>query len=295
MISVSLPQSFSLEKIAHSGQTFRVSLTPTGGAQFVHQGLGLVLEPDGEASLGAQRFCVHTDEKTWRRVWKPYLGLTMSYDRLAREARAEFDDAFLRRALRWGRGLRVLHQDPWETLFTFIVSQRKSIPAIREVVYQVSRRYGRVILDAQGAPFRTPSGEPLYAFPEPDALRAVTLEALLALKVGYRAPYLLAAIRRLNEEPMFLRALTGRPSAEILDALQTLDGVGIKVASCVALYAYRCFDVAPIDVWMQRIMDTVYGGHVPAWMSHPHAGIFQQFVFDYAVNHKAAFPKGTPA
>src|SRR5699024_2406759 len=145
---------------------------------------------------------------SWERVWTPYFNLGRNYREVSRAIPAA--DAFLRRAADAGAGIRILRQDPWETRASFIISPRASIPAIRAVVELLSRRYG--------TPVQT-SRETLFTFPTAHQLQGVSLEDYRACKAGYRAPYLLDAVRQVASGGLDLEELAALPDGELLSAL----------------------------------------------------------------------------
>lgn len=176
-----------------------------------------------------------------------------------------------------GAGIRILRQDAWEMLVTFIISQRKNIPAIQACVETLCTRYG--------APLLQPGGNVLYAFPTAQALAAAGEQALRDCALGYRAPYVLAAAQAVAAGALDLAALETLPDARLLEALMQQHGVGIKVANCVALFAYGRMECAPVDVWIQRVIDQHYAGQNP-FPAYGNAGILQQWMFYFARSEK---------
>ena len=268
---VHIPDLFDAQKIIDSGQCFRATALPDGTFRFLSGRRVLYLRklPDGSYRASCSR-------ESWARFWSPDFDLGRDYRQLSREIPPE--DAFLTAAAQAGAGIRILHQDPWETLVTFLISQRKSIPAIRAVVEALSMRYG--------TPLRTPA-ETLYAFPTPRQLKAAREEDYLACKAGYRAPYLCDAVRQVLSGRLDLNAIAALPDQELLAALEGVRGVGIKVANCVALFAYGRTACAPVDTWIQRIVVQKYRGQNPFARYGDAAGIMQQYFFYYAQTHKA--------
>ena len=176
-----------------------------------------------------------------------------------------------------GAGIRILRQDAWEMLVTFIISQRKNIPAIQACVETLCTRYG--------APLLQSGGNVLYAFPTAQALAAAGEQALRDCALGYRAPYVLAAAQAVAAGTLDLAALETLPDARLLEALMQQHGVGIKVANCVALFAYGRMECAPVDVWIQRVIDQHYAGQNP-FPAYGNAGILQQWMFYFARSEK---------
>lgn len=269
-MEVSIPDLFDLKKIVDSGQCFRAVLCPDGAYRFIKGDQVLYIR-----NLSDGIYRVSCDRDAWEHIWGPYFDLERSYQNINSSIPKE--DAFLTLAAQTGAGIRILHQDPWETLLTFIISQRKSIPAIRWVVETLSQRYG--------AEIPTPSGT-LYAFPTPRQLERVSQEDYIACKAGYRAPYLCDAVEQVLTGRLDLDEISRLPDDELIAALEKVRGVGRKVASCVALFAYGRTACAPVDTWIGKIIQREYGGQNPFGRYGSGAGIMQQYCFYYALNHK---------
>ena len=135
-MEVHISDLFDLQKITDSGQCFRVVPLPEGTYRFITGGEVLYIRKTSE-----EHYRVSCDPDTWEHIWCPYFDLSRNYREIRKAIPAE--DSFLDLAAQSGAGIRILRQDPWEMLITFIISQRKSIPAIRSVVEMLSRRYGR--------------------------------------------------------------------------------------------------------------------------------------------------------
>lgn len=194
------------------------------------------------------------------------------------------DDEHLRKAVKACRGLRLLRQEPWECLASFILSSTKQIVQIRQIVRLLRERFG--------TPVTVPDGiKPEFAFPTAAQLAVLSEADLRACKMGFRAPYLLAAARRVAEGEVDLEAI-GR--MELLAAQQELlrfDGVGEKIADCVLLFAYGFPTSFPVDVWVRRVLVDYYfrGRNVKDLRLRrfiekhfgPNAGYAQQYLFHY--------------
>lgn len=254
---------FDPEAIAQSGQCFRMRVIAPGRVEVIHRGKHLAIE-----SLGGESFGFSCTEKEFHGVWHDYFDLSTDYGAFIRAV--DKDDAYLTQAVQSGRGLRILNQDPWEVLISFILSQRKSIPAIRDGDEKLCRRFGsRMMLENREE----------YAFPAPKRLAEASLEELAACSLGYRAPYIQSAARSVTLGETDLHALKELSDEALLQKLLTLSGVGIKVASCVMLFGYHRLDLAPVDVWIQRVIDQEYNGEPPFHKYKGFAGVMQQYMF----------------
>ncbi len=252
---------FSPERIARSGQCFRMSLGADGTVTALAGADRVRIRP-----LGEGRFQMDCTPETFQGRWRAYFDLDTDY--AAIQERAAESDAPLRRAVCASDGLRILRQDPWETLICFLISQRKRIPAIRACVEALCSRCGTRV--GQGR---------YFAFPTPEELLKAGEKGLRACGVGYRAPYLIDAARRVQTGECDLTAMAALSDGELMERLLQIHGVGVKVASCVMLFGYHRLSVAPVDVWIQRVIDEEYGGVSPFAAYGEYAGVFQQYLF----------------
>ncbi len=211
------------------------------------------------------------------------------------------DDAPMRAAVAACHGLRVLRQDPWECLASFILSSTKQIVQIRQIISLLCERFGEPIHNRGGSlrpPPLSAGGESSAAtdrrynsFPTPAQIATATEAGLRACKMGFRAPHLLAAARQIADGEFDLDRPRHLPLAEARAELMKLRGVGGKIADCVLLFAYG-FDAAfPVDVWVERALRHLYFPrrrvtakrlrHFAATHFGPHAGCAQQYLFHY--------------
>jgi N-glycosylase/DNA lyase len=194
------------------------------------------------------------------------------------------DDAPMRAAVAGCRGLRLLRQDPWECLASFILSSTKQIVQIRQLIARLCERYGEPLPGWDG-------GRSMNSFPAPERLARCREAELRACKLGFRAPYLLATARRVAEGGIDLSGLSRLPLAEARFELMTLPGVGRKIADCVLLFAGGFASAFPVDVWIDKALRELYfsGRRVSAdRLRHfaethfgPNAGYAQQYLFHY--------------
>lgn len=257
-------EDFSIEAIAESGQTFRIVKNDNDACRVT--AFGKVLDIKG---VGKGEYELSCTEEEFARIWRGYFDLDTDYTVYRSLALPE--DEYLRRAIEFGSGIRMLNQEPWEMLISFIISQRKSVPAIRTSVERLSERFGAAIDGHPGS----------YAFPKPEALANADVSELAACGLGYRVDYIRESAQLVCSGELDLDELAKLDTAELIDRLMQLKGVGIKVASCVALFGYHRLDTVPVDVWMKRVIDTVYNGELPAAYK-PYAGVLQQYMFNYA-------------
>lgn len=193
-------------------------------------------------------------------------------------------DEPLRAAVAACRGLRLLRQDPWECLASFILSSNKQIIQIRQVVALLCERYGARIAVA-------PAHPPAFSFPSVARLAGLTEVELRACKMGFRAPYLLATARRIANGQCCLARVRELPLEAAREELMRLPGVGRKIADCVLLFAYGFQQAFPLDVWVMRALCELYfarrrvsPGRLRQFAADhfgPRAGYAQQYLFHY--------------
>jgi N-glycosylase/DNA lyase len=298
-----IEDDFDLEKIASSGQCFRPRQIEGGAWMFVCGSHVLLIAP---ADAGAPAFAVSCSAETWQRVWVPYFDLARNYAAIRAEAAGQVP--FLDAAMATGAGLRILRQDPWEMLVSFIISQRKSIPAIRTSVEALCTNFGQELpvpalptaaSFAEGVTSDTfdkcknhasdtfgilGGGQTVHAFPTPDALCRATDAQLASCGLGYRVPYVRSAAQMVQSGEIDLEACAKMPDEQLFLELQCVHGVGKKVANCVCLFAFGRTAMVPIDVWIQRVIDEECAGQNPFLQFGNAAGIMQQYAFYHMTN-----------
>lgn len=266
-MQVTIKDDFDLKKIAESGQCFRWSRIAPGTYRIIARDKCLRIE-----TMGENLYDLDCTEEEYMFFWYHYLDLYESYagirQRISREK-----DKFLFYAAEYEKGIRILRQDPWETLITFIISQNKNIPAIRRSVEKLSYAFGMEMRDR--------SGEKYFAFPAPDVLAELQEEQLKECGLGYRCRYVKKAAERVANGDFDLAGLKNADEGAAILALTGLTGVGEKVASCVSLFGLHHLNSFPIDVWMKRILEEHYPNGYPFKTYSPYNGVYQQYMFAY--------------
>lgn len=204
--------------------------------------------------------------------WKGYFDLDLDYDMLMERFCL---DATLKKACE-GRKIRVLKQEPFETLISFIISQNNNIKRITGIIDRLCECFGEKI-------------EGGYAFPTPKAMEKLTAEDLAPLRAGFRAKYIVDAVQKVAGGEVDFEKIQKMSDNEAREALKTIKGVGDKVADCVLLFGLHRLAAVPKDVWIKRINAHYYPHGYPNCMGE-YAGIAQQYLFDFARND-ADFPK----
>lgn len=271
-------KDFNLDHIFDCGQCFRWERQEDGSYTGTAMGkiVNMRFEPEGRLTIN------NCTEEEFAQIWTPYLDLERDYAQIKCSLQGEE----IEKAMKYGYGIRILKQDFWEALLSFIISQNNNIPRIKGCIEALARCCGEKI--------GTYKGKDYYALPEPEVLAKMTTDELAECRLGYRAPYLIETARQVLERGG--RQETERELKrcesfeEAVSALREFQGVGPKVASCVALFGLGFSDAFPIDVWMRRVMHRLYGmdekdvrgmGDFAKKNFAPYGGIAQQYLFYY--------------
>lgn len=261
--------NLDLGQIAASGQCFRMNYVGKGTYSIIAFGKYL------EVSQSLNTLIFSCDEAEYEEIWKEYFDIETDY--AAIKSNTDATDEFLQKSIQYGSGIRILKQDIWEILVTFIISQRKSIPSIKKCVETLCQKYGEQIT-GDGLNDDTPIID--YAFPTPEKIAELSIEELRACGLGYRDVYVAGAAQWFIEKyPIYQKQMGTYTIAKSL--LMGINGVGTKVSNCICLFALHQLEACPIDVWMQKIIDDNYKGIIPSWMVSDKAGVLQQYAFYY--------------
>ena len=189
-----------------------------------------------------------TEEDEYVNVWKDYFDMDRDYSTVKKKLLE--NDNKLKDAIESMWGVRILNQDFFETLISFIISQNKQIPHIKKIVADISAKFGTY----KG----TYGGADMYTFPTLEQLNNASEEDFKELKTGFRAPYIMDAIRRNMAGQFNEKELKNMDYDSCIKELMTIKGVGEKVANCVSLFGLGKKEAFPVDVWIKRIMETMY-------------------------------------
>ncbi len=269
---VTIEDDFDLEKIADSGQCFRAKEISPGVFRFITLNHAIDMQKVEE-----ETFQISCGASEWELIWSKYFDIQTNYAEIRKEIN-DFGEGrrcgeYLKLATEFGKGIRILRQDPFETLISFIISQRKSIPAIKTAVELICTSFGDQI--------KTADGSVVNAFPLVDELCQVSAFDLSKFSLGYRSAYVHDALQRVKGLMIALDDLYGVSDDDLLDTLKTIRGVGDKVAACVALYAYHRFACVPVDVWIKRAIQEDFHGENVFVEFGSLAGVLQQYIFYY--------------
>jgi len=204
-------------------------------------------------------------EEEFNSTWKHYFDLNRDYTALRIQLSEEEN---IKKALAFSPGLRLINQDPWETLVSFILSQNANIPRIKKMILGLCEAFGEAL----------PCGG--YTFPTPEKIATLNPDDLLPIKCGYRASYIIDAASQVANGHVDIRMLNSQPTFVVRQALLGIRGVGPKVADCVLLYGFGRIECYPVDVWIKRITKELYPDGFPEILN-AQAGIAQLFLFQY--------------
>lgn len=290
-------EKYSLTDTLECGQCFRHELVRReGGYSEYIIPIGRSLVRVGERKRGELLF-FDTDEKEVRALLIPYFTLDVDYGKIKADVLSHTDSEWMMRAAEAAEGIAILRQDPWEALFSFIVSQNNNIPRIRKIIRELSAAYGVNITLQKGVktcPANKIDGTPCdekcracgicYTFPRATDV-AEHPERMLPSHPGFRYKYLLDAAEKVTRGEVDLQKIASAASYEYtVEALTEIKGVGLKVASCTALFGFSNLEAFPIDVWMRRAIDTYFGGDLDPKTLGKYAGVAQQYIFHYIRN-----------
>ena len=264
---IHIQDDFDLTKIAESGQCFRWQKRGENGYWIPHGDASLTIEKTGDKD-----YSLDCTKEEYESIWKDYFDMGENYGQIRARIEGE-EDPFLWAAAEHEKGIRILRQQPWEALVSFIISQNRNIPAIKKSIELMAAMAGEQRSDFAGNRY--------YSFPTPEAILEIGEAGLSECKLGYRGKYVLAAAEAVSVGLFQAAELIAMDSAAGLAKLMTLYGVGEKVATCVLLYGLHHLDAFPVDVWVRRILENEYPQGYPFARYSPYNGVYQQYMFAY--------------
>lgn len=270
---------FSIKQICESGQCFRLAkLEETEGVKATE----CMKEKKEKYSLTAfgryleieqsqNEISFDCTQEEFEQIWKDYFDLDEDYGRII--GLIDASDEYLLRAASYGSGIRILKQDVWEMIISFIISQQNNIRRIRKCIDFLCSRYGEER--------QTGTGKKYYDFPRPEALADASLEDLCACGLGYRSRYVHDTAVSVLKGEVNLEALKRMEHEEAKAELLKLCGVGVKVAECVCLFGLHKTESFPIDTHIDKVMRQQYPEGFPFEKYKGYEGTLQQYIFYY--------------
>jgi N-glycosylase/DNA lyase len=237
-------ESFELKDIFECGQCFRWNQQEDGSYTGVIKS-GVINVKKEENTILFTGMC----EKNLKDIVEEYFDLNRNYEELKEEL--SNIDEYLKISIQYGKGIRILNQDLWETIISFIISANNNIPRIKGIIERLSEKYGKEI---------EWNGKKYYTFPSVEQLKDVTVEDYRKLGLGFRDVRLYQTTKMIvNKEIELEKLYKNSNTKEVREELLKLSGIGPKVADCILLFSdLKRFDVFPIDVWVRRVMNDLY-------------------------------------
>ena len=237
-------KSFELADIFDCGQCFRWNKQEDGSYTGIFKGNVMNVQKQGDTVI-FKGMCTGDIKE----IVEEYFDLNRDYEKLKEEL-SKIDNN-IKVSIEYGKGIRILNQDLWEMIISYIISANNNIPRIKGIIERMSKRYGKEI---------EWNGEKYYTFPTIEELKDVTVEDYRNLGTGFRDIRLYETVKMISDGKIKLDELQENPDThEVREQLLTLSGVGPKVADCILLFStLKRFEVFPIDVWVRRVMNDLY-------------------------------------
>lgn len=256
--------NFDLSQTLDCGQAFRWSVDPNGIWSGIAFGKFIKLyKKDNDIII------LGSTKEDFENLWANYFDLSRDYALVIKEV--SVNDTVKKAAL-YSSGIRLLNQDPWEALCSFIISQNNNIPRIKGIINRLCENFGEKI----------PGG---YTFPSAEVISKLTVDDLAVIRSGFRAKYILDAAKKVVSGEINLNKLRQTDYDTAREILMTIKGVGPKVADCVLLYGLSHIEAFPRDVWIKRALEQMFDGELPE-CAVKYAGIVQQYIFHYIRNNQ---------
>ena len=263
--------NFSIAQICESGQCFRMNMLEgktSETAALVAFGKYL------EVSRNGNEICFDCTQEEYDGIWRAYFDMETDYAAVIKGIDAA--DDYLTAAASFGMGIRILRQDLWEMIISFIVSQQNNIKRIRKCINLLCEKYGEKRTSQNGVEY--------YDFPTPNALSAVSIEELRSCGLGYRSRYIYETANAVTHKEIDLEGLSALDYMQAQKELLRLCGVGKKVADCICLFALHKTEAFPKDTHINKVLAARYADGFPLEKYGKNSGILQQYIFYYDLN-----------
>lgn len=285
--------NFDLRQIAESGQCFRWKRISHNAEEQTY-----LIPAFGRALYVTQKgneFDFSCTEEEWGEVWAPYFDMDRDYAGLGEKILAS-DDEHLKECYRLGSGIRILKQELWEIIFSFMVSQNNNISRISATIEKVCEACGKAALGysddreafcGNSASLKSGEGvlDKVYRFPSWEEIPDVIFDEK-SFGFGYRNEYLRGLCLELSERPEWLGELKAMSYEAAMKSLLAKKGIGIKVANCISLFGLGHIDAFPVDTHIKQLLDRYYPNGLDLSGYEGEAGIIQQYLFYYELKHK---------
>lgn len=258
-------ENFSVAQICKSGQCFRMNEKSENRYSVIAGNRYLELEQQGKQCT------FYCDEDEFHQFWKGYFDLDEDYTSYISQVSPK--DIYLKTAAEFGCGIRILRQDLWEMIVSFLISQQNNIGRIRKCIQNICEGYGERMTSALG--------EVYYAFPTPQALADLDEDALMQCNLGYRSKYVVRAAKSVVSGECDLEVIQLMPYSTAKEELLKLYGVGEKVADCICLFALHQLEAFPVDTHINQALQRQYRQGFPMKRYQGCQGVLQQYIFYY--------------
>ena len=258
-------ENIDLGQTFDCGQCFRWQKTPEGYE-------GIFKKNKLEISQnGNEIIFKNTNASDFKKIWQEYFDLETNYKKIGENISAIHP--ILKKAYFECSGIRILRQNPWETLCSFIISQNNNIPRIKKIIKSLCDLFGSKI-----------KGSKEKSFPSAEIISKLNLEDLAPIKSGFRAKYILDAAQKVTSGTINLEKIKNIDYKNAKNTLIQIKGVGPKVANCVLLYGFHKLEAFPEDVWIKKVMNKFFKNESPKIFGK-YAGIAQQYLYHYSRMH----------
>lgn len=279
-------KNFDIAQICESGQCFRMTKLEKDYANYSIEEKADIYEviafdkylticsknSESETSKEAT-LTFNCSNEEYETFWKSYFDIDTDYEQIIKQI--DKNDLYLCNAASFGNGIRILKQDLWEMIISFIISQRNNIKRIRKCIKLLCEKYGEE---------KQINSKKYYAFPTPEALYNASIEDLRSLGLGYRDTYIKKTAEAVYKKEISLSEIQKMSYKDAKQELLKLCGVGEKVADCICLFSLHHLDAFPKDTHINKVLDEQYKNHFPFEKYQGYAGILQQYIFFYDLN-----------
>ncbi len=273
LIKIEKPIYFDLDETLNCGQCFRFKKYKDDFYEGVAKGAYLKI---GVSKDGKYLLFEGASQDEVENIWLNYFALDEDYSKIAKNFCSV--SPIMESIVNYAPGIRILRQEPFEALCSFIISQNNNIPRISKIIALLCERYGE----------KCKNNKDRYCFPSVDTMASLSEKELRDIGCGFRDKYLLDAAKKLKSDEINLEETKHMDIQKARETLQKIKGIGPKVAECILLYGMHRLECFPYDVWIKRAMNTLFPGKNHSIFGE-YAGIAQQYIYHYSRNHPEIF------
>ena len=268
-IKITDVHDLDLEQTLDCGQSFRWKPQDDGSFHGVAYGKSVTVSLDK-----TDMYIENATADDFKNIWYSYFDFSLDYGKIREEISTIHP--VLNEAAKYAPGIRILRQEPFEALCTFIISQNNNIKRIKGIVQRLCENFGEEISPGD------------FAFPTPQKMAELSADDLAPLRAGFRNRYLIDAAQKVYSGEVDLESCRTLDYEQARKELMKITGVGVKVADCTLLFGLHRIEAFPVDVWMKRAMEKLFPGMMPSDFGDC-AGIAQQYIFHYSRMHPELF------